>query len=331
MRAFAYARPGTLEEALAALREPGADLLAGGTELLNWMKDGIEAPRTLLDITGLPLGEVAAAGDGGLRIGAVAKMSHVAAHPLVRDRYPVVRESLLQAASPQLRNMATIGGNLMQRTRCPYYRAEDGTGCNRRVPGSGCAALESGDTSAHAIFGWSPSCVATLPSDLAVALAALDAELVTVGDRGERRIPVAEFHRLPGEEPARHNELPPGELIVAVVIPPPPDGEVSRYLKVRERASYGFAVVSAAAAVVLDGSGAVAGARVALGGVAHRPWRLTEAESALRGVPVQDAVAVRAAVERSFAQVDPPPGNGVKVELAQRAAVRALQMAGGAA
>ncbi|GAA2805997.1 xanthine dehydrogenase family protein subunit M [Saccharopolyspora taberi] len=326
MRPFTYARAATVDEALGALRDPGTRLIACGTELVNWLKEGIETPARLVDITGLPLAGIDVSDDGGLRLGALARMSDVAAHPTVRDRFPVLAESLHRAASAQLRNMATIGGNLMQRTRCPYFRADVELPCNKRLPGSGCAALDGGDTSSHAIFGWSNDCAATFPSDLAVALAALDATVTAVGERGVRRIPATGFHRLPGTEPARHNELAPDELIVAVDVPAAPGA--SHYLKVRERASYEFAVVSAAVTLHAE-DGVIGDARIALGGVAHRPWRLPAAEQALAGIALDDPAGLRAAVARSFTDARPLPGNKFKVELAQRAAVRALRTAGG--
>ncbi|WP_158884253.1 FAD binding domain-containing protein [Amycolatopsis anabasis] len=324
MRTFSFDRVTAVEEALSALREPRTQLIAGGTELVNWLKEGIEAPDRIVDITRVPLHGLES-GPEVLRLGALARMSDVAADPDVRRDYPVLAESLLRAASAQLRNMATLGGNLMQRTRCPYFRAGTELPCNKRTPDSGCSALH-GDTSTHAIFGWSEQCVATHPSDLAVALSALEAEVVARSERGERRIPAAEFHHLPGENPARHNELLPDELITAIEIPARP-APGSHYLKVRERVSYEFAVVSAAAVVRLDG-GAIAEARIALGGVAHRPWRLREAEAALPGLDLADADGLRAAIDPAFADARPLPGNEYKVTLGQRAALRALRIAG---
>ncbi|MFF5985623.1 FAD binding domain-containing protein [Prauserella flavalba] len=322
MRTFDYTRVRGLEETLAALGEPGTQPIAGGTELVNWLKEGIEEPRRLVDINRLPLRDVGFA-DGVLRIGALARMSDVAADEIVAARFPVLAQSLLLAASAQLRNMASIGGNLMQRTRCPYFRADTAVPCNKRAEGSGCSALH-GDTGAAAIFGWSDRCVATHPSDLAVALAALDAVVVVRGERSERRIPASEFIRLPGDEPLRHNELRAGELITAVEVPG--GAERSYYLKVRERASYEFAVVSVAAVVRAEG-GTLTGVRLALGGVAHRPWRLTAAESALVGVDLGDTTALRSALAASFTEARPLAGNEYKVTLAQRAAVRAIQEA----
>jgi xanthine dehydrogenase YagS FAD-binding subunit len=322
MKTFTYTRAATVDDALAAL-VPGTQLLAGGTELVNWLKEGIEQPDRLVDITGLPLAGIDVR-DDGLRIGALTKMSEAMESSVIAAGYPVLWDSLMRAASPQLRNMATIGGNLQQRTRCPYFRSDTPVACNKREPGSGCSALH-GDRSGQAIFGWSEHCVATHPSDLAVALAALDGSVEVRGPGGERSIPATEFHRLPGDNPERNTELAPDELIVAVDVPGP--APQSHYLKVRERASYEFAVVSAAAVVTLQGN-MIEAASIALGGVAHKPWRLTAAESALRGVDIGDKEAVADAVRLSFLDVQVLEGNEYKVVLAQRTAVRALMTAG---
>ena len=327
MRSFGYAKAPDVASALAALATPGTEVIAGGTELVNWLKEGIAAPERLLDITGLPLGVVEASADG-LRLGALARMSEVAAHPVVAREYPVLGEALLAAASAQLRTMATIGGNILQRTRCPYFRAETLLPCNQRVAGSGCAARD-GDTRAQAIFGWTPECVATHPSDLAVALSALEATVAVRGGAGQRAVSMGEFYRQPGVAPGL-TAVEPDELVVAVTVPGSPPAARSHYLKVRERVSYEFAVVSVAAVVELDGP-VLTRVRLALGGVAHRPWRLADAEAALRGVDIDDRDALRAAVTGSFADARPLPGNGFKVELAQRAAVRALRHAAGVA
>jgi xanthine dehydrogenase YagS FAD-binding subunit len=244
----------------------------------------------------------------------------------VRRRFPVIAESLLFAASGQLRNMATIGGNIMQRTRCAYFRDEDDLPCNKRHPGSGCAALH-GINRNHAIFGWSEACVATHPSDLAVALAALDAVVVVRGPGGQRSIPFTEFHRLPGDTPDRDNVLARGDLILAIDVPPRPEGRASHYLKVRDRQSYEFALVSVAAAVAADG-GRIRSVRLAMGGVAHKPWRLRAAETALRGVSLDDTAALTAAIAPSFDDARPLAHNAFKVDLAQRTVLRALQTAG---
>ncbi|MEU7045655.1 xanthine dehydrogenase family protein subunit M [Streptomyces varsoviensis] len=328
MKEFTYVKAPDMDAALAALRRPGTQLVAGGTELLNWLKDGIEAPDHLVDITGLPLTAVGVGPHGRLRIGALARMSDLAAHPEVARERPVLAQSLLLAASPQLRNMATIGGNLQQRTRCPYFRADTPLPCNKRTPGAGCAALQADDTAQHAIFGWTQECAATHPSDLAVALAALDATILISGPGGERRVPADAFHLTPEEaEPRRHTVLAPDELITGVEVPARPSARLSHYLKVRQRASYEFAVVSAAVALEITAGDTIGSVRIALGGVAHRPWRLTAAEEALRGTELADTDALRAAVAISFADARPLPGNGYKVELAQRAAVRALRAA----
>ena len=264
--------------------------------------------------------------DGGLRIGALARMSDVAADIDVRRSFPVIAESLLLAASGQLRNMASIGGNIMQRTRCAYFRDDDGPPCNKRRPGSGCSARH-GLNRNHAIFGWSEDCVATHPSDLAVALAALDANVVVLGLTGERLIRFTDFHRLPGSAPERDNTLDRGELIVAIDVPAMVEGRASHYLKVRDRESYEFALVSAAAAVATENRH-LRSVRLAMGGIAHKPWRLAAAETALRGVSLDDIDALRSAIAESFVGVRPLDHNGFKVELAQRVALRALQTAG---
>ena len=328
MDPFSYERVGDVETAVAAIaRDPGAAFIAGGTELLNWMKERIATPRRLLDINDLPLGAVELTGST-LRLGALARMSDVAAHPEVRRRIPAVARALELSASPQLRNMASMGGNLMQRTRCPYFRADAVLPCNKRTPGSGCAARH-GENRAHAIFGWSDACVATHPSDLAVALAAFDAVVHVRGAGGERTIPMGEFHRLPGETPERDTTLRQDELITAIEIPLSAATAASEYVKVRERASYEFALTSAAAGIAVAGDRIVE-ARLALGGVAHRPWRLRRAEQALVGVaPSRDAF--RRAVEADFLDARPLEHNEFKVELAKRTALRALAIAGGLA
>src|SRR2546421_1651381 len=253
--------------------DAAAAFIAGGTDLLGLMKDRAALPAHLLDINALPgMGEVSALPDGGLRIGALARMSDVAADPVVRQRFPVIAESLLFAASGQLRNMAAVAGNIMQRTRCPYFRDDDGLPCNKRKPGSGCSALH-GLNRGQAIFGWSESCVATHPSDLAVALAALDAIVHVRNPSGERAIPFLEFHRLPGDTPEQDNVLGRGDLIVAIEVPARVEGRASHYLKVRDRQSYEFALVSTAAAVASDGR-TIRSGRLAMGGGGHKPWRL---------------------------------------------------------
>ena len=328
MHPFALSRADNLGTAIAAhSQDPDLAFIAGGTDLIGLMKDHAILPERLLDINHLPgLARIEARADGGMRIGALARMSDVAADMEVRLRFPVIAESLLFAASGQLRNMASIGGNIMQRTRCAYFRDETDGRCNKRSPGSGCAALH-GLNRNHAIFGWSESCVATNPSDLAVALAAMDAIVIVRGQAGERRIPFRDFHRLPGSTPERDNILDRGNLIVAVEVPAIMEARASHYLKVRDRASYEFALVSVAAAVATEDR-RIGSARLAMGGVAHKPWRLTAAESALRGISLDDIDGLRSAIAVSFLDARPLAHNAFKIELAQRAALRALQTAG---
>jgi xanthine dehydrogenase YagS FAD-binding subunit len=328
MHPFGFSRAVNPPQAIAAhAGDPALAFIAGGTDLIGLIKDRAVLPERLLDINALPgMAAVEVGQDGGLRIGALARMSDVAAHPGIRDCFPVIAESLLFAASGQLRNMASIGGNIMQRTRCAYFRDGDGLPCNKRKPGSGCSALH-GLNRGHAIFGWSESCVATHPSDLAVALAALDAVVHLQSPMGEPAIPFLEFHRLPGSTPEKDNVLERGDLIVAVEVPARAEGRKSHYLKVRDRQSYEFALVSAAAAVMTDGEH-IRSARLAMGGVAHKPWRLTAAETALRGVSMNDIDALKSAIAKSFTDARPLSHNAFKVELAQRVALRALQTAG---
>src|SRR5467141_3301149 len=296
MHPFALSRADDPAQAIAAhALDPQLAFIAGGTDLVGLMKDRAAHPGHLLDINGLPnMAEIDALPEGGLHIGALARMSDVAADMEVRRRFPVIAEALLFAASGQLRNMATMGGNIMQRTRCPYFRDDDDPPCNKRRPGSGCSALH-GLNRNHAIFGWSDACVATNPSDVAVALAALDATVVVRGPAGERAIPFTDFHRLPGDTPERDNVLGRGDLIVSIEVPACAEGRASHYLKVRDRQSYEFALVSAAAAVATDGR-RIRSARLAMGGVAHKPWRLAAAETALRGLSLDDNDALRAAI-----------------------------------
>src|SRR5579862_2534238 len=284
MHPFTLSRPADIPSAIAAhAQDAHVAFIAGGTDLIGLMKDRATFSDRLLDLMRLPdMSHIDAPSGGGLRIGALARMSDVAAHLEVRSRFPVIAESLLFAASGQLRNMATIGGNIMQRTRCAYFRDEDDLPCNKRRPGSGCSA-RYGFNRNLAIFGWSDDCVATNPSDLAVAFSALDAIVLVRGLRGQRSIPFTEFHRLPGNTPERDNVLDRGDLIVAVEVPPRIEGRASHYFKLRDRQSYEFALVSAAAAVAVR-DGRIESARLAMGGVAHKPWRLNAAESALRGI-----------------------------------------------
>src|SRR5438128_6752055 len=331
MHPFTYSRATDPATAIAAhAQDPQLEFIAGGTDLIGLMKDRAALPDRLLDINGLPdMSRIEVLPDGGVRIGALARMSDVAADAAVRGRFPVIAESLLFAASGQLRNMASMGGNLMQRTRCAYFRDEDDLPCNKRRPGSGCSALH-GLNRLHAIFGWSDDCVATNPSDVAVAFAALDANVVVRGPRGQRSITFTEFQRLPGNTPERDNVIERGDLIISIEVPPRIEGRSSHYLKVRDRQSYEFALVSTAAAVAMDG-GCIRSARVAMGGVAHKPWRLTAAEAALRGVSLADIEVLKKAIAISFIDARPLAQNGFKAELGQRVALRALQDAGGRA
>lgn len=326
MRDFAYERASSVEGAVNAA---GADakFLGGGTNLIDLMKEFVETPARLVDVNHLPLRSVEKKADGGLRIGALVTNSALAAHPEILARYPLVSEAILAGASPQLRNMATTGGNLLQRTRC-YYFYDVGTPCNKRAPGTGCGARE-GQNRIHAILGASDSCVATHPSDFCVALAALDATVVVRGKNGERTIPFRDFHRLPGNSPERDTNLEPGELILAVDLPPEDFSKARAYIKVRDRWSYAFALVSAAVAVQLE-QGKIQRARIALGGVAHKPWRVTEAEDTLRGKdPVPENF--RAAAERLVEGAKGLEHNAFKIELARRVVVRALGQACGEA
>jgi xanthine dehydrogenase YagS FAD-binding subunit len=318
VKPFRYERPVDAEGATALLeRERDAVFLGGGTNLVDLMRLGVAEPSVLVDVTRVGGDRVEETGGGGLRIGAAARNSDLAAHPLVRERYPVLSSALLHGASGQLRNLATTAGNLLQRTRCVYF--QDVTRpCNKREPGSGCPARD-GEHHNLAILGWSEQCVATHPSDLAVALAALDAIVQT----SRRTLPLVELHRLPGGQPERDTVLEHGELIEAVELPPLPFARRSLYAKVRERASFAFAVVSVAAALdVADG--AVRDARVALGGVAHRPWRARRAEEALRGGPATSEAFARAA-DAELAQARPHRDNAYKVPLARNLIVRTLE------
>jgi CO/xanthine dehydrogenase FAD-binding subunit len=318
---FTYAKPADAAEAMALLHaSPAARAIAGGTTLLDLMKDGVEAPPELVDITALPYGDIVETGRG-VEIGALATMSRVATHPAVRERLPLVAQALLAGATPQLRNVATIGGNLLQRTRCDYFRDPAFTACNKRTPGSGCAAL-LGEHRKHAVLGTSDRCIATHASDLAVALVALDATVRLLGPAGSRTVPVEDFHLAPGETPERETVLGPAELVVAVEVPFPPAGARSTYRKVRDRASYEFALASAA--VVLETEGArVRSVRVALGGVATRPWRCRQAEAVLAGAEAGEP-AFRAAADAALRGAELRPQNAYKVELARRTLVRAL-------
>jgi xanthine dehydrogenase YagS FAD-binding subunit len=290
------------------------------------MKLHVEVPARLVDVNALPLGQVEATATG-LRIGALVRNSDLAFDTRVQERFPVLSEALLAGASPQLRNMATVGGNLMQRTRCSYFR-DASQPCNKRLPGSGCGAI-GGYTRMHAVLGTSDRCIASNPSDMAVALAALDARVVLASGAGTRSVPVTDFHRLPGMHPEQDTMLRPGELILAVEVPDKPFSARSRYLKVRDRASYAFALVSVAVALHLDG-GRVREARIVLGGVGTKPWRCHEAEAALTGKPA-DEVRFKAAAAAALRGAKPQGDNGFKIELAKRALVRALHLVAGEA
>ncbi|MDI9883284.1 xanthine dehydrogenase family protein subunit M [Streptomyces sp. HNM0645] len=313
MRPFAYARPATAEEAVALVASrPGAAFLGGGTNLVEQLRLGIVRPHLLVDVTGLPLDTVDELPGGGLRIGATVRNADLAAHPAVHERYPAVSQALLSGASAQLRNAATMGGNLMQRTRCVHFQDLD-TPCNKREPGSGCSAL-SGFTGNNAVLGFSEHCVAVHPSDVAVALCAMDAVVVTLGPSGPRRMPLTRLHRLPGDAPERDTRLEHGELITAIDLPPPAPAARSGFRKVQDRASFAFALVSVAVMLDLEG-GTVRDVRVAFGGIAPVPWRATRAESALRGAPAT-ANSFAAAASAELAAARTVPGNAYKVPLA---------------
>ena len=321
---FAYSRANDVGDAVRQIAaEPGARFIAGGTNLVDLMKEDVARPTRLIDISRLPLKAVEPTNDGGLRIGALVPNSDLAYHPQVAQRYPLLASAVLAGASAQLRNMASTGGNLMQRTRC-YYFYDTATPCNKREPGSGCSAIK-GVNRIHAILGTSENCIATHPSDMCVALAALDARVRAVGGAGERTLPFASFHRLPGNEPERDTNLHPDEIITAVELPAKGFAANYSYLKIRDRLSYAFALVSVAAALEMAGD-TVKEARLALGGVAHKPWRDRDAEDALKGKPATAESFARAADmllrgARGFG------GNDFKIPLARRAIVRALDQA----
>jgi xanthine dehydrogenase YagS FAD-binding subunit len=327
MDAISYERAADAGAAIKAAQQPGVVFIGGGTNLLDLMKGGVAKPVKLVDITHIAgLDTVSELPNGGLRIGALVRNSDAANHAWVRGRYPLLSEAFLAGASAQLRNMATVGGNLMQRTRCYYFYDTGFPQCNKRTPGSGCAAIE-GNNRIHAILGASNQCIATNPSDMNVALAALEALVRVSGPKGERVIAFAEFHRLPGDHPELDTTLQPGELITSVDLPPPLFAQHSHYLKVRDRASYAFALVSVAAALQMDGN-TVTTARIALGGVAHKPWRASQTEQMLTGQPLsrttlQQAAALAVRDAKSYGD------NDFKIELAQRAIVRAVATAGG--
>lgn len=319
MNPFTYSRPNDISEAISLFRD-GSRYIAGGTNLLDLMKENVARPATLIDITRLPLHDIEETPEGGLRIGALVSNADLAWDARIEQRYPLLSQAILAGASPQLRNMATTGGNLLQRTRC-YYFYDTGTPCNKREPGSGCAARD-GLNRIHAILGHSSACIAVHPSDMCVAMAALEAVVIVRGTQGERRIPFANFHRLPGDAPERDNTLVDGELITALELPPEAFAQHSAYLKVRDRASYAFALVSVAAALDMDGE-IIRSARIAMGGVAHKPWRKPEAEALLVNQRATTDLYEQAA-DMLLAGAIGFSDNTFKIELARRAVVRAL-------
>jgi xanthine dehydrogenase YagS FAD-binding subunit len=313
MTPFIYERASDRQAAVALGARAGAKYLGGGTNLVDLMRETIEHPKVLVDVAGLSCG-IEDTDEGGLRIGAGVKNTALAADRRVRDRYPILSQAILAGASAQIRNMATLGGNLLQRTRCGYFY-DDAARCNKRAPGAGCDAID-GFNRIHAILGASSACVATHPSDMAVALAALDAVVMVEGQGGARDIPLVDFHVLPGDTPQIETVLKPGELITAVTLPPEGFSGRSTYRKVRDRASYAFALISVAAALEVE-DGHVKDVRIALGGVAHKPWRAMAAETALKGGPANEA-AFRAAVEAELTPAQGLRDNAFKIELAKR-------------
>jgi xanthine dehydrogenase YagS FAD-binding subunit len=319
MTPFSYIKPADVAQAIN-LVGPASRFIAGGTNLLDLMKENIAHPEHLIDITGLPLKDVRETPGGGLMIGALVSNADLAWHPLIETRYPLLSQAVLAGASPQLRNMASTGGNLLQRTRC-YYFYDSTVPCNKREPGSGCPAKQ-GLNRIHAILGASDDCVATHPSDMCVALAALEAVVHVEGRAGKRTIEFADFHRLPADSPERDNQLADDELITAIELPPAQFQQHSHYLKIRDRASYAFALVSVAAALELDGD-VIRDVRLALGGVAHKPWRDKAVERSLIGQPVSRENFV-AAADAMLRAAQPLEHNAFKIKLARRAIVRAL-------
>jgi len=321
---FDYARASDVADAVRRGSGAATRFLAGGTNLVDLMKENVERPEHLVDIGRLPLARIEELDGGGLRLGALVTNNQTAYDPRVAARYPLLASAILAGASPQLRNAATNGGNLNQRTRC-YYFYDTATACNKREPGSGCGAI-GGVTRIHAILGTSEHCIATHPSDMCVALAALEAQVRISGPNGERVVPFADYHRLPGDEPWRDNTLVAGDLVTAIDLPPGDFGRHYTYLKLRDRLSYAFALVSVAVAMRLGADGAIEIVRIALGGVAHKPWRLPEVEGSLQGErPSRPAFS--AAAGRLTADAVGRGGNDFKIELARRAVTRALQQA----
>lgn len=328
MRPFEFAKATDATQAILLAAAPGTMFLGGGTNLFDLMKGGVANPTRLIDITALPFTAIQPLAGGGVRIGSLARNSDVANDPHVRRHYPLLAQALLAGASPQLRNVATVGGNLLQRTRCLYFVDTVFDRCNKRAPGSGCAA-RTGYNRMHAILGASEACVATNPSDMSVALAALDAVVHVQGPARSRAIPIAEFHCLPGSTPERDTELAPGELITGVELPSSAFAEHSRYLKVSDRASFAFALVSVAVGLSIE-CNTVRDSRIVLGGVAPKPWRAAEAEQAIRGQPL-DAAHLEAAANLAPAGARPLADNEFKVELVRRTVSRALRSAAGLA
>lgn len=325
MQPFEYSRAKATDDAVKALATGKTKLVAGGTNLLDLMKEHVETPSRLLDLNDLAMSAIESTATG-VRIGALARMSDTASHDLIRTKFPAISEALLLSASPQLRNMASMGGNIMQRTRCAYFRDITFPACNKRNPGSGCSAI-AGENRMHAILGTSDACIATHASDFAVALAALDGIVQVRGPKGARDIAAVDFHLLPGSTPNREHSLAPDEVITALLIPAAPHAERSHYLKVRDRASYEFAVTSAAAGIAMNGS-TIGSARLALGGVGTKPWRSKEAEAVLVGKTPSDAL-FREAADVALRGAKPQKHNGFKVELAKRTIVRAFQTLSG--
>jgi xanthine dehydrogenase YagS FAD-binding subunit len=320
---FNYVKAGDTHDALQRVHDHNAVFVAGGTTLIDLMKLQVMTPALLVDINHLPLDTIDHLPDGTVRIGAMVRNSDLAHDPTIATRFPALSQALLSGASPQLRNVATTGGNLMQRTRCYYFR-DPAYACNKRQPGSGCAAIE-GYNRIHAVLGGSEHCIATHPSDMAVAMVALDAVVHIQGKDGERTVPVGEFHLLPGQTPHLETVVRPGELITYVTVPKSPFAAHSAYVKLRDRASYEFALASAAAALALEGN-RIRAIRVVLGGVATKPWRSPEAERVLNGATA-DATTLRAAAEAAVQDATPLRHNAFKIELAKRAIVRALKNA----
>ena len=322
MDSFLFSSAENVDQAVKAAQVQGARFVAGGTNLIDMMKLNVERPRTVVDINGLPLDQITASPSGGLVIGALARNADVAHHETVLKDYPVLSEALLSGASPQLRNMATTGGNLLQRTRCVYFR-DTAHGCNKREAGTGCSAI-GGHNRMLAILGTSKDCIATNPSDQNVALTALEATIQVQGAKGVRSVPIHDFYLVPGATPQRETVLVPGDLITSVTLPPPLAGARSTYLKLRDRAAYEFALASAAIVMKVDGR-KITHIRVALGGVGTKPWRSMEAEKALMGQPAELAT-FRKAAEMALKGAQPQSENGFKIDLAQRCLVRALTL-----